>query len=791
MRAAWFRARTELRSRWKAALSLALLAAVGGGAIMGTAAAARRTDSAYPRFVERYRGADIGVGNFPGGQVVTPEAVEGIPGAAAVERFRFVALNVEGKFAMSFARTDPSPRTDLFKIIRGRMPDPGRADEAVATLHGAEHGLRTGQTFDLATFGDETGDFGALAAAIAAKPLRMRIVGVAAVPGGFPPQVVETAPMLYLTPAFARAYPGAFAGVPDSVMVRLERTANLSDYRAALARASGGSLVAFLNRRGQDANVQRSLHLQALAMWILAGLAAILVALVVAQTVVRQVSMESADQPTLAALGMSPGEQTLAIVLRHASTAAVAALLGCAFAVVSSMWTPFGIARVAEPSPGVRADAFVLGAGAAAVTLLVAGAAFAGAAIANRRVRGAAPARAGLASVAKVALPPAASAGLRFALEPGHGSRAVPVRTAIAGVGVAILGLVATLTFAASLTHLLDDSSLYGVTWDMAIDVENIEGFDDAQARRLAAVPGVGDVSIGNLGLDIVVNGVAVEGMAIGGDILPPILTGRMPSGDAEIALGPRTLSRLGVRLGDTVTMTAEGADLDIKLRVVGTALMASANETTRIGDGSVLPVPVFMKIGELLDIEGFAPGTAFVNLSPGASRSSVRAALVKEFAPGTTFDEVVFEPPVATPSDIVSFGRVRNLPFVLVSILAVFSALTLAHTLVTATRRRRRDLAILKTLGFVRGQVARSIAVQATAMTTLALVVAVPLGVAAGRWAWTALARDLGVIGVPVVPGLAVALAIPAALLLANVVSAGPAAVAARTQPAAVLRSE
>jgi hypothetical protein len=66
-----------------------------------------------------------------------------------------------------------------------------------------------------------------------------------------------------------------------------------------------------------------------------------------------------------------------------------------------------------------------------------------------------------------------------------------------------------------------------------------------------------------------------------------------------------------------------------------------------------------------------------------------------------------------------------------------------------------------------------------------------VPLGIAAGRWAWTLFADGLGVVAVPRVPGVAVGMVVVVALAVANLVAAAPADVAARTRPARVLRSE
>jgi hypothetical protein len=73
----------------------------------------------------------------------------------------------------------------------------------------------------------------------------------------------------------------------------------------------------------------------------------------------------------------------------------------------------------------------------------------------------------------------------------------------------------------------------------------------------------------------------------------------------------------------------------------------------------------------------------------------------------------------------------------------------------------------------------------------TMEELVGTPLGVAAGRWAWTAFADGLGVVPEAVVPA-AIAVTIAAVTLVAaNLVSAMPGYRAARTQSARALRAE
>ena len=53
------RLRVELRTRWRAWVAVAFLIGVGGGVVLTTAAGARRTGSAYARFLRASHAADL------------------------------------------------------------------------------------------------------------------------------------------------------------------------------------------------------------------------------------------------------------------------------------------------------------------------------------------------------------------------------------------------------------------------------------------------------------------------------------------------------------------------------------------------------------------------------------------------------------------------------------------------------------------------------------------------------------------------------------------------------------
>lgn len=84
-------------------------------------------------------------------------------------------------------------------------------------------------------------------------------------------------------------------------------------------------------------------------------------------------------------------------------------------------------------------------------------------------------------------------------------------------------------------------------------------------------------------------------------------------------------------------------------------------------------------------------------------------------------------------PGQVSGYAGVRTAPLVLAALLGALAAATLVHTLVTSVRCRRRDLAILKTVGFVRHQLSAAVAWQSTTITTIALMAGLPLGLIAG----------------------------------------------------------
>src|SRR6185369_6794569 len=109
-----------------------------------------------------------------------------------------------------------------------------------------------------------------------------------------------------------------------------------------------------------------------------------------------------------------------------------------------------------------------------------------------------------------------------------------------------------------------------------------------------------------------------------------------------------------------------------------------------------------------------------------------------------------------------------RSLPLALGVFFALLASATVAHALVTTVRRRRQELAVLRSIGFTRRQARIAIGWQATLLAAAGAIIGVPAGIVAGRAMWQGLADSFPVVYVPPLALLAVLLVVPAAVVLA-----------------------
>jgi ABC-type lipoprotein release transport system permease subunit len=145
----------------------------------------------------------------------------------------------------------------------------------------------------------------------------------------------------------------------------------------------------------------------------------------------------------------------------------------------------------------------------------------------------------------------------------------------------------------------------------------------------------------------------------------------------------------------------------------------------------------------------------------------------------------------VQRPAEIVNYRSMGATPLILGLGLTVGAVTALGLTLVASVRRRRRSMAMLRTLGFTGRQLRASVAWQSSVAVAIGLVVGVPLGIVAGRFLWDHFATNIYVVPNPTVSALAIAAIALGALVLGNLVAALPGRIAARTPAALLLRTE
>jgi hypothetical protein len=576
-------------------------------------------------------------------------------------------------------------------------------------------------------------------------------------------------------------------------------------------------LLQVYNTSAIEAEAQRAIYPEAIALGVfglIAGLAALIIG---AQSVSRQLRAATDDAGVLRALGAGPVATTADGALGVLAAVVGGALLATGVAIALSPFSLFGPVRQAEPGRGIYVDAVVLGLGALALVLILGGVAVVigyrqaphrAAAHAQATERGSALVRAGLGA----GLGATGVAGLRFALEPGRGRTAVPVRSVLTGAVLAVTVVAATLTFGASLSYLIARPALYG--WNFSYALYSTDGWGPfpAQVTPILKRDKLIAASTGVYFLTVQIDGQTVPAIlspvrpAIG----PQILSGRGLNAPGDVVLGPATLAALHKTVGDKITVRLGPVIRDKTLTISGTAALPALGDTLGIhpslSTGAILPLSAVSKAA--LDEAGpdSGPNAILVRVKPGVSQAAglrslqqitdeynkvVHSPQTVAHAGPTALELVANVLPVQRPAEIVNYKSMGTMPVVLAGGVAAGAVAALGLALVASVRRRRRDLALLKTLGFTRRQLATTVAWQSTVVAVVGLVVGIPLGIAVGRWLWILFAHELSAVPDPIVPAASVALAAVAALALANLVAALPGRSAARTPAGLLLRAE
>ncbi|TMK66375.1 MAG: FtsX-like permease family protein [Actinobacteria bacterium] len=824
MAAVWLRFRAELRRRWQSVVVLALVGGIAGGAALAAFAGARRTDSAFPRLLRATNAwhvlvnPDLGVESK-----LDSRKVEHLPQVAQAARVDGLMMGrADAHSFTEFARfgITLAPRDGAVtsigrpKMLDGRVPRADRPNEVVVNpVFARENRVAVGSVLPVVGF--SFADFSKVNPSTPWRDIRravdrgelgtrfeVHIVGIGITPDNIVVDEGFADPSLIFSSSVRRAHPQlepSFWGE----LVRLKHgAADIPAFRRAVEAMVPGEAIAFQTVTSTSAKVARAVRPDVGALIVFGVVIALSGLLVVGQALARQSFLDAVDHPVLRSIGATRRELFAGSMLRAALVGVLAGVTALIIGIAASPLMPIGPAGTAEPHPGIAFDGFVLGFGVVAMVLaILVLAAWPAWRYAGRLTDSATnvmtPSRITSALSNAGATVPLVS-GVRMALEPGRGRTAVPVRTTIVSAFMAVAMVIGALVLTASVDHLVRTPRLFGWNWDVqltvsASDLKTAQKGGAAVADVLQSSPAVGAWTPVVIS-DVRLRSGAVPAFGIDArhrSVLPTLVDGRLPRRENEIALGERTMRALGVERGSVVTARTDDGRKRT-LQVVGRVVLPGVGtypgaDKTSLGEGAVVTRAALRVLGPK-----FARTDFFIAWRRSSTAAQQRATGERANAAAERIAPDSFQASrLQRPSDVLSYERVRDVPIFLAAVLAILAGATVAHALVTSVRRRRRELALLETLGFTRRQVSATVAWQSTTVALAALVVGVPLGIILGRWGWTALADDLGTVPEPIVPAVAVLLAVPVVIALVNVVAFVPGRIAARLRPAVVLRSE
>ena len=849
-RLAWYRLRSTLHRRLAGYLALAILVGLIGGVAMASVTAARRTASSYPDYLASTNPSGLIIQpnvNFTGAEtaaqayrlyqqlLIQMRHLPHVTGLATIDAFNAALLTPRGGYGpvlftqvQLVASSDGMfTRQDRLTVISGRKAV--RPDEVVATSRAAAQlHLHVGSHLAVGVY-PSTAPHGLPPFY---RKLELTVTGIGAVSTQVVQDDIDADRTGFLigTPILDREF-GLCCANTSYIGLKV---ADGGRYDAAVAgeyvhltatspifAGRGAQLLQLLevyDTAAIEVEAQSAIHPEAIALGVFGIIAALAALIIGAQSISRQLRAATDDAGILRALGAGPAATTSDSVLGVLAAIVAGALLAVAAAIGLSPFSLFGPVRQVEPGRGIYLDWTVLALGALGLAVILGGVAVViGYRLAPHRaagrpqpsVRGSAVVRAGLSA----GLGATGVTGLRMALEPGRGRTAVPVRSVLAGAVLAVMVGAATLTFGASLSYLVSRPALYG--WNFSYALYSTDGwgpFPPAAVTPLLHRDKLIAASTGVYFLTAQIDGQTVPGIlsptrpAVG----PQMLSGTGLDGPGDIVLGRGTLAQLHKRVGDDVTVQLGPVIRDARLKVVGTAALPALGDTLGIhpslATGAILPTSVVSHAALTEDGPDSGPNAIFVRMRPGVSQVAGLRSL-QEIA--NYYNQVTHSPrvvgqngaqalelqanvlPVQRPAEIVNYRSMGTMPAVLAGGVAAGAVAALGLTLVASVRRRRRDLALLKTLGFTRQQLGATVAWQSTVVALAGLAIGIPLGIAVGRWLWIVFARELSAVPDPVVPAASVALAAVAALVLANLVAAVPGRQAARTPAALLLRAE
>ncbi len=808
--------RASCRPRWPALVGIALLLGLTGGLSMFALAGARRTQSAYPRFLRSTNPSTmaVDVGGLDAGGDAGLDAIAHLPQVQQARAYAAFYVARWGHSGPDFSQDFEAIGSidgryfdqDRFTPIKGRLPDPARADDVAVNEETARrYGYHVGQHVDFGAVSREDVENPDPELSRHPRPrllVHATIVGIGAFIEEVAQDDTDRSALVLFTPAFVREAKGLELYAWQGLVLR-NGDADVAAVKQAITAHSAGGPQIFRVTSTDTFHAVQATRPVSLALGVFGIIVGIAGLVLVGQALARHLRGGREERDIARALGAHPNLVVRASVIAPVIAIVTGVLFAVAGAVLASPAMPIGPVRRVEVASGFDADWTVLGFGALVMVValgttvgLVAGHE------AHRQRDGLAdgPETRRRALPGAVALPPTAAVGLRFAVAPGQGWTAASLRSVMASAVVAVTALVAALTFGASMQHLVANPQLFGWNWNVAL-VDGA-GYGNtkpaATEKAFAANPDIAAWGGAFFGAtDINGSNIPLLGMEPSSTAIPPIIAGRAIERSGEIVLGTATLDRLHVHIGDTVRSSAG------PLRVVGTATFPTIGvvhgDHTSLGVGGiVVPAQVpgydrnLASPDNSSDVQTpaaeYGPNVLFVRFRAGVDERTAVKRLHRDVDQIADYNGIAVMP-VQRSAEIVNADNVSNSSALLGAAVAIAALASLALALTSAVRGRRRQLALLKALGFTRRQVSATVAWQATAVLAVGLVLGVPLGIVLGRVLWDLFARQLDVVAQPAVPAILIGCVVLAAIAMTNALAAVPARSARAVAPASALR--
>jgi hypothetical protein len=789
--AVWQWTRLDCRRRWRSVVVLVLLVAMAGGVILATLMGARRTDTVLSRLAAKTTPADAMVlPNKPG---FDWSVVRKLPSVKALGLFGLtegadpVGIDIDFESTAGFAAADliENRTVDAPALISGRLPDPTNPNEILVS----------------------PGFIGKYGKAIRIQlPTKAQVDGLN--PGdGYPPDMKLAGPVITLHavgvgvntfdlgtgggPVFEPTYGffthyirPLFPWFANARVILKGGEAAIPEFRKELGAATGDPNIEVDDWHSDLRDLEHTATFTAVG-WLMFGATALVASLIlIGQAFVRFSAAATPDLRTLSALGMGRRQELLAAAAGPAIASIGGGILAIAGAIVGSRRFPTGIIGPYEPEPGIRIEWMPLLLGSLVLTLLALGGALLSGRLAISRVTRESNRPSTVAALARrLGLGVSSVIGVRFALEPGRGQARVPVRPALIGAVAGVVGVVGALTFRAGIDNTANDLTKFGQTWTHM----GFVSFGGPTKAEEAAIHQVArnDTDIASLD-DLRSAVLPINGRGTGTFSLTPLrgdfqvvsLSGHPPVSADEISIGPNTAKALHVGVGDQVTVAGEHF-------TVSGITFAPQDPHNDYTDGDWLTTSGFNRVQPDMSKDKFHE--VRFSFRPGVDAAAALKRLPRDFAPGGAGPATQFIP----INQQVELRSVRIQPMLLGGFLILLAIGAVGHGLASAVRRRRHDLAVLRSLGMTRWQTRLTVAAQATVVAFVGLLFGIPLGIAAGRTGWRVLADATPVLYVAPLAAIAVLVAIPGSVAISNLLAALPARRAARLRVSEVLRAE